>query len=795
MAVLIPGLYGLDSASAWRTLQKDPQKYIDRFSKDKGVQKEIEYFAKKAPTLTSVDALMKDRRALQYVLDSYGLGSEINNAGRIKKILTEDPTNSNSLVNKLADTKFKTMATALRMDQGSTTLQNLVSTGALKTSYIQNEFEEALGDQDAALRQAAYFARNSGTISNVYSILGDKILRDVVTSTFNLPKELAIQKIETQAKVVAGRVDITKFAALAGNSTVSATQLANAKADHTLIGNNLAISDSAIKQITALQKQLTQLATDYSNLNAITDPSGANSATIAIQNDAVPELVRFDEMMQAGSRSMTTVQSGLTTLKSIIDQAGKSGSDLPALKAQFSSVISSMNTAINNAAVTAPDGSTQNILLSGVNDVQTVTFDAQGNSVSMNRFDATTIQNYLTTAASAFDAVTSSGDTAALTTATSRILQGMDVATKITTKLTADQAAFTSNITSNGFFAATLNSTDLLKGKQSVDDSLSRISKIETVLTNIGKLATQSKAMAAGADRTALETQFNAYKTELRGLIENAGAGFDNFLNNIPDQSYEIVGGKSIAVKGGFNLAATVADVIDSGSLSDATLASDLEVKTIQVTTYTDRAKKSLNESKPILDRTVNTFDPRGRLDSQITDLKNNIETMIAAAASGTNNLLGANQNNIRLDSLSTGTILTFRAQTTFKQDYTDALNGILAQLGNGTTAIVNSIDDGLETINRVKRNLESDNRVATIEYGKLGGTIDTLDPKNTSTTSELYKTNTFTAKFISRYLVMNGSDGSSSSGSTNYLANLFGATDTASSMANLMSLATSLRA
>jgi hypothetical protein len=49
MTIIIPGLYGLDSASAWRTFSKDPQKYLNRVAADKTVKKEIDYFNKVAP--------------------------------------------------------------------------------------------------------------------------------------------------------------------------------------------------------------------------------------------------------------------------------------------------------------------------------------------------------------------------------------------------------------------------------------------------------------------------------------------------------------------------------------------------------------------------------------------------------------------------------------------------------------------------------------------------------------------------------------------------------------------------
>lgn len=792
MATIIPGLYGLDSASAFRALQKDPQKYMDRFAKDKTVQKEIDYFNKVAPKFTNVDDLMKDRRALQFVLDSFGMGSEINNAGRIKKVLTEDPTDSKALVNRLVDPRFKSMATSLRMDQDMTKLNGLVTAGTMKTSYIQNEFEEALGQQDNALRQAAYFARNSGTIQNVYSVLGDKILRDVVTNTFQLPAQLAIQEIESQAKVIAKRVDVTKFNT-SGTSGVSASQLERAKKDHELIGTNLKISDAAVKQVKTIQDTLNQLATDYANLATNTNPAGANAETIALQEDAIPEMVRYQQLLKAGGAAVGSIQSSLTSLQNLITDAKKSGSDMVALKNQFSSVVNSINQKIASANIVAPDGTTQNILLNGSADKLTTIFDDQGSQVELNRYDATGLQSLLNDALSAFNSVTDSSDAANLNLTLSRVLRSGDTTKVIADQMTTDAKAL-DNANNAGFFVATLNTNALTKGQQSINDGLSRITKIESVLIKIGELAKTSKNMAVGADRSALETQFSAYKTELRGLIENTGAGLDNFLNNIPDQQYEIIDGKTVQVKGGFNLAAQIADVIDSRSLSNAADANLLEQATIQVTTYSDRAKKSLNDAKPVMDTVISIYDPRGKLDGQIRTMQSSIDSMINGAAVDGKNLLSADQKKITLD-VSTGTGVSFNPLNSFKQDLTDALNSIVGQLGNGSNAILDKVDDALMMVNKAKRTVDGDNRVATIEYGRLGGTIDALDPQNTQATSKLYQTNSFTAKFISRYLVLNGSDGSTAGSSNNYLSALFGSSDSKAAIGNIMSLAVSIKA
>lgn len=77
--------------------------------------------------------------------------------------------------------------------------------------YNQNIFEQALGKENSALRYAVYFKNNASKINGVYDILGDRALRDVVLTVFNIPEKVATQPIETQAAVIERKVDVKKF--------------------------------------------------------------------------------------------------------------------------------------------------------------------------------------------------------------------------------------------------------------------------------------------------------------------------------------------------------------------------------------------------------------------------------------------------------------------------------------------------------------------------------------------------------------------------------------------------------
>lgn len=65
-----------------------------------------------ARRIGDVEALLKDRRTLQVVLEAFQLESEINKIPLLRRVLTEDPSARGSYVNRLPDPRWRALADA-----------------------------------------------------------------------------------------------------------------------------------------------------------------------------------------------------------------------------------------------------------------------------------------------------------------------------------------------------------------------------------------------------------------------------------------------------------------------------------------------------------------------------------------------------------------------------------------------------------------------------------------------------------------------------------------------------------
>jgi hypothetical protein len=213
------GLLGSDVGGAsqpafpiYQALSHSREKQFAQFAQRPLVEREAEYFLKEAKKVETVDDFLNNRRLMAVALSAFGMDEEINYMGRIKKVMSESIDDKDALMNKLIDPRFKEIATEFALGDVGTLKLGLNSfLREIVEKFKVNEFEKYLGEQNPALREVEYFKRNIGKIENTYNILGDKVLRSVVTFGLQLPPEMALQSIEKQKSLIDKRLDFEDF--------------------------------------------------------------------------------------------------------------------------------------------------------------------------------------------------------------------------------------------------------------------------------------------------------------------------------------------------------------------------------------------------------------------------------------------------------------------------------------------------------------------------------------------------------------------------------------------------------
>lgn len=184
---------------------------FQKFRERKDLQKDIEYFKENIGSITSVDDLFESRnhRLLKFILTAYDMESEAQYPGKMRKILESDLTDMDSLANRFKDPRFQQLTKDLSLNPLGVTKLKLGSTiQDIITRYERLAYEKHLDEQAPGVRAAIEFNRRLKDVTLTVQLLGDNVLREVVTVANNIPKELAYQEVDSQVAAVERKVDL-----------------------------------------------------------------------------------------------------------------------------------------------------------------------------------------------------------------------------------------------------------------------------------------------------------------------------------------------------------------------------------------------------------------------------------------------------------------------------------------------------------------------------------------------------------------------------------------------------------
>ncbi len=765
---------GSSALSSYRLLQRDGAKIFDQFKKSVTVLKEVEQFKKQAGRIESPDDFFKNQRLMRFALSAYGLEADMASLGRIKKVMTSDLSDQNSLANRMNDPRYQDLAKAFDFAKsGVGKLSNASFLEEVAQKYIQSEFEKSIGQQNPAVREALYFARNIGKVGDAYGVLGDRVLRSVVTFELGLPDQIAVQSVQKQKSLIDDRLDISKFkntgtaATAATTSKLSMTEQTRQddlkQIDRATAANKLATAQSS--EITTL---LAKLVDDYANLSALTSPTGPLAAEIPVQEAAVPTLLRQQGLSDAAGRALNLVSGYVNEMNELIQAAfdPDNASDIPTYQTQFADLTTKISDAINNEAVY----NGENLLDGSLGDI-TATVKSDGTGVTLHGQDLTGFLSSITAANAAFQSSN-------FANANTQLDAANDAHESASTFVGGDIANFNNAVGSVSAWAATLNTADLYQGSQTAKAALEKTSEIAVLMIDIRNTINEASDPAYAGDRVALNATYQQQLASLQGIINAADVNGENLLTLGAGSSYtyNVIGANDASTRGqDFNslfITNLTGDLLTAGNAQ--TLASAIETT---VDPGFEQAQRQLNiDSSPLI-LAADTFDARGTLDQQFRDAVETVDEAIKGAYADSDNLLENYTTDLVARSLLLNQSATATAYPSFRTGVYDVLDAGADQLPGSLAAAQTALGNALFEARRVESGLTSDGR----SLAKLRADVETTGAalaaeekaKGPTENPVIADVNRFTEQFILQFLVKKDSGFSPSSGAASqaYLA------------------------
>lgn len=188
-------------------------KALARIATQPAQKRAMEQFRKAVEKAPDIKTALKDPRVLQVVTTALGIPDGATQPGLAMRALLSDPSDTRSLVNRLSDTRWKDAAQALQLGtKGLDALKDSKVQATLEEGLQRAQWQDDLEEKQTGLGDAVVFQDRAATVGgNVYTVLGDPLLRRVITGALGLPDSIAVQSVETQARAVQSRLDLDKL--------------------------------------------------------------------------------------------------------------------------------------------------------------------------------------------------------------------------------------------------------------------------------------------------------------------------------------------------------------------------------------------------------------------------------------------------------------------------------------------------------------------------------------------------------------------------------------------------------
>lgn len=206
------GAVGGNPITALRVAEANQAKSIAATARRPEVAREVAAFRAAVARAPDVETLLKDPRALKVLLTANGLGDKAQYPALAQKALMSDPADPKSLANRLGDRRWVAAAETYAFSSGGLDiLRKPEVLDRIADGYAEIAWRRSLDETTPGLSDALTFREQAKDVKNATEILGNSVLRRVVTTALGLPPQIAFQSVETQAQAITSRLDVSRL--------------------------------------------------------------------------------------------------------------------------------------------------------------------------------------------------------------------------------------------------------------------------------------------------------------------------------------------------------------------------------------------------------------------------------------------------------------------------------------------------------------------------------------------------------------------------------------------------------
>jgi hypothetical protein len=203
---------GQNPVTALTSAEQGQTKDIRATAADPAVKRAVDAFTAGVIKAKTVQQLLTNPAVMQVLMTANGLADQIPYTALAQKTLQSNVNDPKSLANVLTDTRWKSVVQTYDFaNKGLSVIQNPKVLSTIANGYAEVTWRQSLDATTPGLSNALTFRGEASTITSVDQILGDPVMRTVVTTALGIPLQIAFQPLEAQEKAIRTQLDITKF--------------------------------------------------------------------------------------------------------------------------------------------------------------------------------------------------------------------------------------------------------------------------------------------------------------------------------------------------------------------------------------------------------------------------------------------------------------------------------------------------------------------------------------------------------------------------------------------------------
>ncbi len=191
----------------------EEQRALARLATEPQQRRAMEQFARALERAPDLRAALRDPRVLAVIGTALGIPEAAQQAGLAQRALSANPADPASFLGRLPDRRWRAAAETLQLHRrGLDGLRDPQVQARLAEGLQRAAWRRELEAANPGLGDAVLFGERAARgISSGFEVLGDPVLRRVVTTALGLPQELAFQSVESQLRAVTARLDLGRL--------------------------------------------------------------------------------------------------------------------------------------------------------------------------------------------------------------------------------------------------------------------------------------------------------------------------------------------------------------------------------------------------------------------------------------------------------------------------------------------------------------------------------------------------------------------------------------------------------